>query len=80
MADQPMITLNSGANMPQLGFGVFKVPDEQAAEAVGAAFGAGYRSIDTAAMYGNEQGVGKAIADSGIPRDELFITTTWTCT
>jgi 2,5-diketo-D-gluconate reductase A len=75
MADQPTITLNSGPSMPQLGLGVFKVPDDQATAAVLAAFEAGYRSIDTAAMYGNEQGVGKAIADSGIPRDELFITT-----
>ena len=75
MADQPTITLNSGASMPQLGFGVFKVPDDQATAAVLAAFQAGYRSIDTAAMYRNEEGVGAAIAQSGIPRDELFITT-----
>jgi 2,5-diketo-D-gluconate reductase A len=75
MADQPTITLNSGTAMPQLGFGVFKVPDNETAAAVSAAFEAGYRAIDTAAMYRNEKGVGKAIADSGIPRDELFITT-----
>ena len=61
--------------MPQLGFGVFKVPDDETAAAVSAAFEAGYRAIDTAAMYRNEGGVGKAIADSGIARDELFITT-----
>jgi len=75
MADQPTITLNSGTAMPQLGFGVFKVPDDETAAAVSAAFEAGYRAIDTAAMYRNEEGVGKAIADSGIARDELFITT-----
>ncbi|PZS30176.1 MAG: oxidoreductase [Pseudonocardiales bacterium] len=75
MADQPTVKLNIGTSMPQLGFGVFQVPNGQATEAVLAAFEAGYRSIDTAAMYRNEAGVGKAIADSGIPRDELFITT-----
>ena len=75
MADQPTITLNSGTAMPQLGFGVFKVPDDETAAAVSAAFEEGYRAIDTAAMYRNEGGVGKAIADSGIARDELFITT-----
>jgi len=61
--------------MPQLGFGVFQVPNDETAAAVSAAFEAGYRAIDTAAMYGNEEGVAKAIADSGIPRKELFITT-----
>jgi 2,5-diketo-D-gluconate reductase A len=75
MADQPTVTLNNGTAMPQLGFGVFQVPNEETAAAVTAAFEAGYRAIDTAAMYGNEEGVAKAIADSGIPRDELFITT-----
>ena len=75
MADQPTITLNSGTAMPQLGFGVFQVPNDETAAAVTAAFEAGYRAIDTAAMYRNEGGVGKAIADSGIARDELFITT-----
>ncbi|PZS18596.1 MAG: oxidoreductase [Pseudonocardiales bacterium] len=75
MADQPTVRLNSGPSMPQLGFGVFQVPNDETAAAVSAAFEAGYRAIDTAAMYRNEQGVGKAIADSGIARDELFITT-----
>jgi 2,5-diketo-D-gluconate reductase A len=75
MADQPTVTLNDGNRMPQLGFGVFQVPNEETAAAVSAAFEAGYRAIDTAAMYRNEEGVAKAIADSGIPRDELFITT-----
>ena len=75
MADVPVVTLNSGQQMPQLGFGVFKVPLDETERAVSAAFEAGYRSIDTAAMYGNEEGVGAAIAASGLPRDELFITT-----
>ncbi len=61
--------------MPQLGFGVWKVPDDEAAPAVEKALETGYRSIDTAMIYGNEVGVGKAIADSDIPREELFITT-----
>ncbi|WUL71979.1 aldo/keto reductase [Amycolatopsis sp. NBC_00345] len=60
--------------MPQLGFGVFQVPDADTTTAVKAALEAGYRSIDTAAVYGNEAGVGRAIAESGIARDELFIT------
>ncbi|MED4474175.1 aldo/keto reductase [Oceanobacillus caeni] len=69
------VTLNNGLKMPQLGFGVWKIPDEEATVAVENAFEAGYRSIDTAKVYGNEVGVGKAIANSSIPREELFITT-----
>ncbi|WP_306316708.1 MULTISPECIES: aldo/keto reductase [unclassified Streptomyces] len=61
--------------MPQLGFGVWQVPDDEAETAVATALQAGYRSIDTAAIYGNEEGTGKAIAASGVPRDELFVTT-----
>ncbi|WAP61011.1 aldo/keto reductase [Streptomyces sp. S465] len=61
--------------MPQLGFGVWQVPDDEARTAVGTALEAGYRSIDTAAIYGNEEGTGKALAASGIARDELFVTT-----
>src|SRR5579884_4033328 len=61
--------------MPQLGFGVWQVPDDQAAAAVGTALEAGYRSIDTAAIYGNEEGTGQALRESGIARDELFVTT-----
>ncbi|MFI9102397.1 aldo/keto reductase [Streptomyces fildesensis] len=61
--------------MPQLGFGVWQVPDDEATAAVTTALEAGYRSIDTAAIYGNEEGTGKAIAASGVPREELFITT-----
>jgi len=71
----PAITLNNGIEMPQLGFGVFQVPDAETTEAVATALEAGYRSIDTAAVYGNEAGVGRAIAESGIARDELFVTT-----
>ncbi|MEV0268994.1 aldo/keto reductase [Hamadaea sp. NPDC050747] len=69
------VTLNNGVVMPQLGFGVWQVPDQQAHDAVATALRAGYRSIDTAKLYFNEEGVGRAIAESGIARDELFITT-----
>ncbi|MFJ1608049.1 aldo/keto reductase [Streptomyces sp. NPDC088253] len=61
--------------MPQLGFGVWQVPDDEAEQAVATALESGYRSIDTAAIYGNEEGTGKAIAASGIPREDLFVTT-----
>jgi 2,5-diketo-D-gluconate reductase A len=71
----PFISLSNGVQMPQLGFGVWQVPDDEAATAVRTALDAGYRSIDTAAIYGNEEGTGRAIAASGIPRDELFVTT-----
>ncbi|NBE52290.1 aldo/keto reductase [Streptomyces boluensis] len=75
MSKVPTITLNNGVAMPQLGFGVWQVPDDEAERAVGTALEAGYRSIDTAAVYGNEEGTGKALAASGIARDELFVTT-----
>ncbi|MEU3713272.1 aldo/keto reductase [Streptomyces catenulae] len=75
MSQVPTITLNNGVTMPQLGFGVWQVPDDEAAATVGHALEAGYRSIDTAAIYGNEEGTGRALAASGIPRDELFVTT-----
>ncbi|MFD8275397.1 aldo/keto reductase [Streptomyces flaveolus] len=71
----PTVTLNNGVEIPQLGFGVFQVPDAETTAAVTAALEAGYRSIDTAAIYGNEAGVGRALADSGIARDDLFVTT-----
>lgn len=74
-ATVPTVTLNNGVTMPQLGFGVFQVPDEETTAAVGSALTAGYRSIDTAAVYGNERGVGRALAASGLDRDELFVTT-----
>ncbi|MEU9502351.1 aldo/keto reductase [Streptomyces sp. NPDC048196] len=75
MSKVPSITLNNGIAMPQLGYGVWQVEDDQAFTAVGQALAAGYRSIDTAAAYGNEEGTGKALAASGIPREELFVTT-----
>jgi 2,5-diketo-D-gluconate reductase A len=71
----PTVKLNSGYEIPQLGFGVFLVPADEAEKAVTEALEAGYRHIDTAAIYRNEEGVGAAIAKSGIARDELFITT-----
>ena len=75
MADQPRIRLNSGTSIPQLGFGVFQVPPTQTADVVIEALQVGYRHIDTAAMYRNEEGVGRAIAASGLPRSEIFVTT-----
>ena len=75
MTDIPDVTLRDGYSMPQLGFGVWQVPPDQVVEPVATALEAGYRLIDTAAAYRNEKGVGRAIAASGIPRDELFITT-----
>lgn len=69
------VTLNNGLEMPQLGFGVWQVKDDDATVAVANALQVGYRSIDTAMVYRNENGVGKAIQESGIPRSELFITT-----
>jgi 2,5-diketo-D-gluconate reductase A len=71
----PVIELNNGVRMPQLGFGVFQIPDDETVAAVQAALDAGYRSIDTASIYGNEAAVGRALAESDVPRDELFVTT-----
>src|SRR5690606_8107440 len=71
----PTLTLNDGFSIPQLGYGVFKVPPADTEKAVSEALATGYRHIDTAAVYGNEEGVGAAIAKSGIARDELFVTT-----
>ncbi|MBS1869601.1 MAG: aldo/keto reductase [Actinobacteria bacterium] len=71
----PQVTLSNGVQMPVLGFGVFQVPVEQTEQVVTDALAAGYRSLDTAASYGNEEAVGRAIAASGIVRDELFVTT-----
>lgn len=75
MTTIPTLTLNDGHTIPQLGFGVFKVDPAETERIVSDALEAGYRHIDTAALYGNEAGVGRALAASGIPRDELFITT-----
>ncbi|EZH65523.1 glyoxal reductase [Bacillaceae bacterium JMAK1] len=69
------VTLNNGVNMHQLGFGVWKVENDKVIPAVERALEAGYRSLDTAKVYGNEAGVGQAIKNSGIKREELFITT-----
>lgn len=69
------VTLNNGVEMPILGFGVFQIPDDETQAAVEAALAAGYRHLDTAASYGNESAVGSAIRASGVPRDELFVTT-----
>src|SRR3954466_466234 len=71
----PSLRLNDGVEIPQLGFGVFQVPPEDPEQAVSLAFEAGYRHIDTAAAYRNEEGVGRAFAASGLDRDEVFITT-----
>ncbi|CAM5330741.1 oxidoreductase [Streptomyces pilosus] len=75
MSKVPPIILNNGVEMPQLGFGVWQVPDAEAETAVATALEAGYRSIDTAAIYGNEEGTGRALARSGVPREDLFVTT-----
>jgi 2,5-diketo-D-gluconate reductase A len=75
MPHVPTISLNQGGAIPQLGFGVWQVEDRKAVEVVGTALREGYRLIDTAAIYRNEAGTGQAIADSGIDREELFITT-----
>jgi diketogulonate reductase-like aldo/keto reductase len=75
MAAVPSLKMNNGLEIPQLGFGVFLVPPEETQQAVTEALKAGYRLIDTAQGYKNEEGVGAAIAASDVPRDELFITT-----
>ncbi|MEV6156326.1 aldo/keto reductase [Nonomuraea sp. NPDC052129] len=70
------LLLNSdGVQVPQLGFGVWQVPSDEAEQVVTAALEAGYRHIDTASAYGNEEGVGRAVRASGIPREKLFVTT-----
>lgn len=75
MTQVPKIRLNNDTTMPQLGFGVFQVPPEDTAKAVQAALQAGYRSLDTAAAYRNEEGVAEGIRAAGVAREELFITT-----
>ena len=74
MPTVPTIDLNDGHRIPQLGFGVFKIPPEETARVVGEALEVGYRHIDTAEMYGNEKGVGEAVRASGLARDEVFVT------
>jgi 2,5-diketo-D-gluconate reductase A len=75
MTSEPRLKLNDGHSMPQLGFGVWQVPDDAVAGVVRQAIGAGYRLIDTAAAYGSEAAVGKGISDSGLPRSDVFVTT-----
>ncbi len=76
MSAIPSVTLNNGVEMPLLGFGVFQMHDSEECErSVYDAIRTGYRLIDTAAAYGNEEAVGKAIKRSGVPREELFVTT-----
>jgi len=70
----PMITLNDGTKIPQLGLGVWKMPDDEAPGIIISALNNGYRHIDTAAIYGNEVGVGKGIAQSDVARDDIFVT------
>jgi diketogulonate reductase-like aldo/keto reductase len=71
----PTVKLSNGIEMPVLGFGVFQIPLDQTEQAVADSLAAGYRSLDTAASYLNEEAVGRAIKASDIPRDELFVTT-----
>ncbi|GAB3181954.1 aldo/keto reductase [Nesterenkonia halophila] len=75
MTDVPTVQLNDGTEIPQLGFGVWQVPADDAERVVAEALKVGYRHIDTAAIYGNEEGVGRAIAASGVPREQLWVTT-----
>lgn len=75
MTDQNHITLNDGARIPQVGLGVWQTPNDEAAPAVKAALSAGYRHVDTAAVYENEEGVGEGIRQSGIDRPDIFLTT-----
>jgi 2,5-diketo-D-gluconate reductase A len=71
----PTVTLHDGIEMPQLGFGVFQVPPDETQPVVEEALAAGYRHVDTAAAYRNEKGVGAAVAASGLPREDVFVTT-----
>jgi 2,5-diketo-D-gluconate reductase A len=74
VAPVPTIALNNGVEIPQLGFGVFQIKPEDTVEATTAALEVGYRHIDTAEMYGNEKEVGEAVRRSGVPREEVFVT------
>lgn len=75
MLSMDFVTLNNGVQMPQLGYGVYQVKNEECERCVLDAISVGYRSIDTAQSYGNEEAVGSAIAKCGVPRDQLFLTT-----
>lgn len=75
MATSPILSFHDGHSIPQLGYGVWQVEDDVAERVVGQALTAGYRHIDTAAVYANEAGVGRALADSDVDRDDVFVTT-----
>ena len=74
MASVPTLTLNNGVEIPQLGFGVFQIKPEDTVKATASALEVGYRHIDTAQMYGNEREVGQAVRESGLPREDVFVT------
>ena len=74
MPSVPTITLNNGVEIPQLGFGVFQIEPEETRETTLTALEVGYRHIDTAEMYGNEKEVGQAVRDTGLDRDDIFVT------
>lgn len=75
MTDIPRLKFTDGNAIPQVGYGVFKIPDDEVAEATGSALELGYRHIDTASVYGNERGTGEGLRASGVPRADVFITT-----
>jgi 2,5-diketo-D-gluconate reductase A len=75
MSTQPHVTFNDGRSIPQIGLGVWQTPNDTAVTAVKVALDAGYRHIDTAAIYGNEEGVGEGIRTSGVAREDIFLTT-----
>ncbi len=75
MTNQPSIRFHDGRSIPQVGLGVWRTPEDTAAEVVAAALKAGYRHVDTARIYGNEAGVGEGVHRSGVPREEVFLTT-----
>lgn len=75
MSDQPKISFHDGNSIPQVGLGVWQTPNETAAPAVRAALSAGYRHVDTAAVYENEEGVGEGLSSSGVARGDVFLTT-----
>ncbi|MFC7457434.1 aldo/keto reductase [Brachybacterium sp. GCM10030267] len=75
MSTSPSLTFHDGHSIPQLGYGVYKVDNEVAADLTGQAIDAGYRHIDTAKLYGNEEGVGRAVRAADVPREDLFVTT-----
>lgn len=75
MTSAPTLTMNDGNPIPQIGFGIWQVPQDEAAAAVASAIGQGYRLIDGAYIYGNEVGLGEGLRRSGLPRDEVFVTT-----